>query len=197
MTSHTVFLAWQLWSHRSRNWLQTRALLHSYTGCVTWGRVLNLSELHFLQLRMELLGLNEVMLKNGLKTEPGQSASSFLIQILPEWPGNWCDQKLGRALSSAAPGPHTPPLGGVCGLVDGMTQIKTQFSRSFLPKVLTFYLFKAQRQSRPGRQVAQQGLPRKGNQDFQVTCLPTGTGEPKAGAVQPSLPSTPLVVEGS
>lgn len=38
---------------------------------MTLDRSLNLSELNFLQLQMECLDLNEVMLKNGLKTEPG------------------------------------------------------------------------------------------------------------------------------
>lgn len=41
---------------------------------MTLGSLLKLSELHFLQLQMELLGLNTVMLKNGLKAEPGLSA---------------------------------------------------------------------------------------------------------------------------
>lgn len=141
------------------------------------------------------------MLKNGLKTEPGQSASS-LPKLPQSSPGIGALPKLPQsgpgigAPSSIAPGPHILPLGGVSGVVYGMTPIKTQFSRTFLPEVLTFYLFNAQLESGPGRQVAQQCLPREGNQDFQVTCLPKGTGEPTAGAVQPRLLSTQLEVEG-
>lgn len=90
--------------------------------------------------------------------------------------------KLSRKI---APPPQNLALGRECGIVDGMTQITTQFPRTSLPEALTFNLFNLKLSSKAGLegQAAQYHLPRKGIQRFSSES-PKVTGRPIAGAVQ-------------
>lgn len=107
----------------------------------------------------------------------------------PEWPADGCNQKLWKGLSSTAPPPQTLPLGGECGAGDGMSPIKMQFSRTFLPRLSTCYLFDLKLSSKSG---LGEGGPvsssQRETQDFQVTCLPKGTGRAN-GRGCPNKPS--------
>ena len=78
------------------------------------------------------------MLKTGL-IQNLASQPSFLIKILPEWPKDLVPLKeeIGSELSRLESPPQNLVWGGECRAVDGMTQITTQFSKTFQPKALT------------------------------------------------------------
>lgn len=101
---------------------------------------------------MELLGLNTIMLKNGLKAEPGLSAFLSYPKSLRAALGISTTER--RVMECTQQKTASPPqnlaLGGSVGLWIGFTQITTHFSGIFLPKALTFYLFHLKLSSKAG-----------------------------------------------
>lgn len=90
---------------------------------------------------MELLDLNEVMLKDGLKTESGLSA--FLsYPNSPKAAGPSVQLKdFWREFTCTAAPPQNLAPGGEYGAVDEMPLITEQVSSTFPPQARPFHLF--------------------------------------------------------